>query len=701
MRFDSKDLSKYRNSEWTDPIRITGFLNVATDTTSAVKDAEDAEIVNGAGRQAIVVTQNGGDPYVENPAEAKAAIKEAYEAGKEITAGIQVDKEQNAEKPAAAGTEETVLESFDVKAQLKSEGTVLANMTRLSSAINVPLSVENAPAVPEGLKRTYNVYRTHNGATEKVDSTLSEDGKTLNVTTDKFSNYTVTYEDEKPVLHTVTFDPANGDNKWTQTFEDGEALSLPENAPAYDGHTFKGWSDNGTDVFTTLPKVTQDMTLTAIWEQVFHTVTFNPANGNGERYQQFADGADLTLPENPVYYGYTFKGWSENGKDIMPSTPLPKVTQDMTLTAIWEKIVHTVKFDPANGEEVITKTFGEGEPLYVPDTPVYDGFEFKGWSENGKDVVSVYPVVDRDISFTALWEKVWPCYELKLDSDGVASWYEYDDSLADYDLKASLYEVGENTPFTTVSLPVKEWWGTSVNGAIDEATKVTHKPGDKIKVSYHLEKNGENLSLESDKFDYTIVSTVAGKVHLEAPKNLRFTEDGDFAWDPIPHMSQVTNYICFYYVYRDALDEGENSFIGYGTASYDDNEGKQMLGYPSFRDALNKFVTENVEGDIDHVYVKYKVKAMSGGDFITSDFSEFSPKNEYSVSKVEKLDTPIIASLEDGVLTWKPVEHAWYYAISIRADEDPDTWGNTGSYMSTKLGDPNVSSMNISQELTR
>jgi len=37
------------------------------------------------------------------------------------------------------------------------------------------------------------------------------------------------------------------------------------------------------------------------------------------------------------YPGYTFKGWSTGGTDVLPDNKLPEINGNVSLTAIWEQ----------------------------------------------------------------------------------------------------------------------------------------------------------------------------------------------------------------------------------------------------------------------------------------------------------------------------------------------------------------------------
>ena len=63
------------------------------------------------------------------------------------------------------------------------------------------------PKVEEGYTRTYYIVRNHNGVVEILDTKVSEDGKSLNFESDKFSTYALAYEDvAKVVTNPNTFD---------------------------------------------------------------------------------------------------------------------------------------------------------------------------------------------------------------------------------------------------------------------------------------------------------------------------------------------------------------------------------------------------------------------------------------------------------------------------------------------------------------
>ena len=88
---------------------------------------------------------------------------------------------------------------------LKADGVEIDRLTTLSNpiALTIVLPTE-LQEVAEGYTRTYYVVRVHDGKAELLETTLSEDGKSLTFETDKFSTYALTYVDSLASEETPT-----------------------------------------------------------------------------------------------------------------------------------------------------------------------------------------------------------------------------------------------------------------------------------------------------------------------------------------------------------------------------------------------------------------------------------------------------------------------------------------------------------------
>ncbi len=137
----------------------------------------------------------------------------------------------------------------------------------------------------------------------------------------------------------------------SQTAQKGTTVTLE--APTKEGHLFKGWKDEkgngypaGEDGKVKIT-VTGDMTLTAVWEARTFTVTYVLLDGK-TRTETVAYGQKLTLGEEPRT-GYTFVGWKD-GEKMYHAGETITVTEDMTLTAEWEKLPSAENL-PKTGDE--------------------------------------------------------------------------------------------------------------------------------------------------------------------------------------------------------------------------------------------------------------------------------------------------------------------------------------------------------------
>lgn len=144
----------------------------------------------------------------------------------------------------------------------------------------------------------------------------------------------------QPIERTVTFDPGYEGATATQVkVVDGQKVAEPA-TPAREGYEFLGWL-NGTERYDFDAPVTGDLVLTASWKKMTapvakHTVTFM----NGDAVFATAEvesGSTVSKPQDdPVRAGYTFEGWTLDGKPFDFGTA---VTDDLTLVAGFKKDV--------------------------------------------------------------------------------------------------------------------------------------------------------------------------------------------------------------------------------------------------------------------------------------------------------------------------------------------------------------------------
>ncbi len=137
--------------------------------------------------------------------------------------------------------------------------------------------------------------------------------------------------------YTVTFKPENGDMDIVTTLYYEAAITAP--TLSRPGYTLVGWDK------TVEPKMpAEDITYTALWEQVTYTITFESNGGSQIGSITQAAGTPVTPPTSPVRVGYTFQGWYSDSAFMSPYSfdGLPAMPEEnLTLFAKWESNVIT------------------------------------------------------------------------------------------------------------------------------------------------------------------------------------------------------------------------------------------------------------------------------------------------------------------------------------------------------------------------
>ncbi len=192
----------------------------------------------------------------------------------------------------------------------------------------------------------------------------------------------------------------------SQTAQKGTNVTLE--APTKEGYLFTGWEDENKKIYPAGEDgkvkitVTGAMTLTAVWEVKSFTVTYVLLDGK-TRTETAAYGQNVTLGEEPRT-GYTFVGWKD-GENVYHAGETITVTEDKTLTAVWDARSFTVTYVLLNGE-TRTETVDYGKTVTLGEEP-RTGYTFVGW----KDGENVYRAgetitVTENKTLTAEWKKL-------------------------------------------------------------------------------------------------------------------------------------------------------------------------------------------------------------------------------------------------------------------------------------------------------
>ena len=177
--------------------------------------------------------------------------------------------------------------------------------------------------------------------------------------------------------------------------EYGQAFAVPA-TPTKDGYSFDGWySDSELSTkydFTQL--ATKDIALYAkfdIIELETFTVKFF-VDGLVVSEQEIYSGKDAVAPGVPTKEGHSFNSWDK---------AFTNVTQDLNVSAIFDKNSYTVKFYEQDQVTLIKSvSVNYGESAVAPSAPTIEGYYFTNWSEDVTYVtenMEVYAIYEANV----------------------------------------------------------------------------------------------------------------------------------------------------------------------------------------------------------------------------------------------------------------------------------------------------------------
>lgn len=253
---------------------------------------------------------------------------------------------------------------------------------------------------------------------------------------------------------TITF--TDGEETFTQEVEIGKAMAeFPKGTKAPEGCEFAGWSKDpkaaeaeeitlldGSYIFT------ENVTVYAVYVKKTFNVRFMLDNTIVVDTQEIKYGEHVTVPNAPSRSGYTFKGWTLDGKTVVDLEKY-EVKDSVTFDALFEKTAsggstgggtggggntggNTGKKDDdkkddntkdddkkdddvvitdnvtfiSDGKTVSTQKVVRGKSAKLPAAPKRDGAEFLYWSleENGDEVDVESYVINGSTTFYAVFK---------------------------------------------------------------------------------------------------------------------------------------------------------------------------------------------------------------------------------------------------------------------------------------------------------
>lgn len=197
-------------------------------------------------------------------------------------------------------------------------------------------------------------------------------------------------------FYVVTFDTGDDSSVSIMTAENSVVTKIDD--PTREHEYFVKWIYEDKEFnFDTL--ITNDITLTAVWEDITYTITFNADGGSSVGFQVILSTEKITKPDDPTKDGFIFMHWTYNGNEYdFDST----VVCDMTLVAKWvDRLTYAVVFDSGSGTSTVYVY--ENEKVAKPSNPTREHEVFVKWMLGDEEYDFDSPVTET-ITLTALWE---------------------------------------------------------------------------------------------------------------------------------------------------------------------------------------------------------------------------------------------------------------------------------------------------------
>jgi len=202
-----------------------------------------------------------------------------------------------------------------------------------------------------------------------------------------------------PKTYTVTIVT---DEKTEKTVvKENEIIKEPK-APKKDNYNFLGWYI-GNQKYDFNNKITSDIIITAKYEYNLVTITYDLDGGVGLALETIKKNTTAPIPDPPTKIGYRFLKWTLNDKDFSFTT---KITKNITLKAVWEKIEYiTVNFDTDGGNQIKTKKIEKYSKIGELPIPVKKGYQFIEWQINNKKIDSD-TIIENNVTLKAMYKEL-------------------------------------------------------------------------------------------------------------------------------------------------------------------------------------------------------------------------------------------------------------------------------------------------------
>ncbi|MDY3907631.1 MAG: InlB B-repeat-containing protein, partial [Candidatus Enterosoma sp.] len=174
-----------------------------------------------------------------------------------------------------------------------------------------------------------------------------------------------------------------------------------------EGYNFLRWEEGGVEISLINPSTdTGNKTITAVFEPIMYPIIYQGLNGsdnvNTLEYS-IEDEIDLLPPSN-IPSGFTFTGWTLNGKKITKIEI--GTTGILTLVATFDVDSYSITYEGLEGATNTNPTSykADSETIQLANPGSRAGYTFTGWTLGGNKVTSIPAGTTGDLTLTATWD---------------------------------------------------------------------------------------------------------------------------------------------------------------------------------------------------------------------------------------------------------------------------------------------------------
>ncbi len=191
-------------------VTVSAEFGVKQTPSKPAEDKNDIVVEEPKGDENVTLSTEASDVLKDSLVNTEDEELKALIKNHDVTIELETEKvtKDSLEKEELEKFEQVIeganiTEFFDLSIVVKADGLANHYLKELNKAITLSVALPELPEVAKGYARKYYILREHDGVVEKLDATISEDGKKLLFASDKFSKYAIAYVDEE-IKDTVT-----------------------------------------------------------------------------------------------------------------------------------------------------------------------------------------------------------------------------------------------------------------------------------------------------------------------------------------------------------------------------------------------------------------------------------------------------------------------------------------------------------------